>query len=488
MGKFRTEKDAIGKVEVPLDAYYGPFTARAKENFRFEGKDAVKEYYAAYVKMKLAAARANGKCGVLEGKKADAIVTACGELLAGNMAEELALDFYQAGAGTPFNMNVNEVVANRANELLGGKRGDYSPVHPNNDVNMGQSSNDLGPTAIRITLLSLSTDLERDVLAACKTLDVKAKKYEGKLKVGRTHLQDAVPVSISQENRAWSDALKEDVMRLRQARQGLCEIPLGGTALGTGIAAHHRFSDEAAEELSKITGEKLVSSKNKPLHISTLNAVLFYSATVRGIAVSLVKIADDLKLLVSGPKAGIAEIVLPEVEPGSSIMPGKINPSIPEAVEMIAKEAIAADYAVVLGCAGGQLQLNFLTPLVAKSTIEPTIRLAHAARMLDRFCLRGMEYDLDACRRNLESSYAFATALNPYLGYQAVAEIVKESLSSRMTIAGVVLSHKLMKKEEIERVFDAKGIAAPSAIDLKLAARVKCSKAYSDYLAKIGKK
>lgn len=487
MAGFRIEKDAIGEVEVPSGAYYGSFTTRALGNFSFEGKGAVNEYYAAYVKMKLASAKANAKCGVLEGRKADAIVKACEELLSGKMADALVLDFSQAGAGTPFNMNVNEVVANRANELLGGKKGDYRPVHPNNDVNMGQSSNDLGPTAIRMALLSLSSDLEKDVLAVCRTLDAKAKKYEGELKVGRTHLQDAVPIAISQEILAWSDALKEDLARLRQARSGLCEIPLGGTALGTGITAHPEFADAAAAELSKITGEKLASSKNRPLHISALNSVLFYSAATRGIAISLVKIADDLKLLVSGPKAGIAEVVLPEVEPGSSIMPGKINPSIPEAVEMIAKDAIAADSAVVLGCAGGQLQLNFLTPLVAKNTIAPTISLAHAARMLDRFCLKGMEYDLEACRKNIDATYIFATALNPYLGYQAVAEIVKESLSGGKSVSEVVLLHGLMEKGEIARVLDAKSITAPAPIDTALAAKTKGSEAYRKYLLRIGK-
>jgi len=487
MAKTRLEKDAIGEIEVPVDAYYGSFTARAMKNFRFEGKDAVREYYAAYVKMKLASAKANAKCGVLDTKKAEAIVKACEELLSGKMADALVLDFYQAGAGTPFNMNVNEVVANRANELLGGKKGDYKPVHPNNDVNMGQSSNDLGPAAIRLALLSLSSDLERDILMVCGTLDAKAKKYEGKIKVGRTHLQDAVPIAISQEILAWSDALKEDVARLRQARAGLCEIPLGGTALGTGITAHPKFADEVAAGLSKIACEKLVASKNKPLHISTLNAVLFYSAATRGIAVSVVKIANDLKLLVSGPKAGIAEIVLPEVEPGSSIMPGKINPSIPEAVEMIAKDAIAADSAVALGCLGGQLQLNFLTPLIAKNTLSPTINLSHAARMLDKFCLKGMEYDLEACKRNADATYIFATALNPYLGYQVVTEIVKESLSSGKPVSDVVLAHGLMEKNEIARVLDAKGITAPAAIDNALAARVKESKAYAAYLQEIGK-
>lgn len=487
MEEYRVEKDSIGNVKVPADSYYGSFTARAIENFKFEGKNAVREFYLAYVKMKLAAAKANAKCGVLEKKKADAIMKACEELLEGKMADALVLDFYQAGAGTPFNMNVNEVVANRANELLGEKKGKYAPVHPNNDVNMGQSSNDLGPTAIRIALLALSLDIEDSVHAACRTLDEKALKYQGKVKVGRTHLQDAVPIDISQEIHAWSDALKEDLARLRMAREGLCEIPFGGTALGTGITAHPKFADEAAAELSKITGEMFVPSKNKPLHISNLNSLLFYSSAIRGIAVSLVKISNDLKLLVSGPKAGIAELVLPEVEPGSSIMPGKINPSIPEAVEMIAKDAIASDFAVAMGCEGGQLQLNFLTPLVAKNTLVPTINLAHAASMLDRFCLKGMEYDLEACKRNIDSTYVFATALNPYLGYQVVAEIVKESLADGKSISEVILVHRLMEKNDICRVLDAKNITAPVATDKALAAKVKGSKAYEEYLKRLGK-
>lgn len=483
----RLEKDAIGEVAVPSGAYYGSFTARALENFNAPKPDGVRTLYSAYAKVKLASCRANLRCGILEKKKADAIGQACNEIIDGKFGSSLPLTYYQAGAGTPFNMNVNEVIANRANELLGSPLGSYSPVHPNNDVNMCQSSNDVTPTAIRVALLELFPALEAEAKRAIATLEKKSAKYAGKLKVGRTHLQDAVPMEISQELGAWKGALEQDVEALRQAAARLQTIPLGGTALGTGIAAHPDFAPFAAEELSKICGCKMIPAANKPLLISAMNDFLAYSAALRSIAVSLIKISDDLQLLVSGPNAGIAEIRIPEAEPGSSIMAGKVNPSIPEAVEIIAKDAIAADTAVALGCAGGQLQLNVLTPLIAKNTIEPSISLQSAVKMLNNSCISGLEYDLARCQQQLDATYVFATALNPYLGYQVMAEIVKESLRTKRSIADVVAAEHLMSKAELSSILDPKKVTAPQKVDALLAAKAKSSQQYAAYLKKTGK-
>lgn len=485
--KNRIEKDSIGAVGVPAGAYYGSFTARAIANFNFKQPSGISALYRAYAVVKLASCRANRKCGMLDEMKAAAIGQACDEIISGKHADSLPLTYQQAGAGTPFNMNVNEVVANRANELLGSPLGSYSPVHPNNDVNMCQSSNDVTPTAIRVALLGLLPALEAEGKKLVMELESKSAKYGGKLKVGRTHLQDAVPIEISQEIDAWRGAVEQDIGALKQAASRLQAIPLGGTALGTGIAAHPEFARLAADELSKICGCKMSSAANKPQMISSMNDFLAYSGALRCLAVSLSKISNDIQLLVSGPNAGIAEIRIPEVEPGSSIMAGKVNPSIPEAVEMIAKDAIGADAAVALGCMGGQLQLNALTPLVAKNTIEPTISITSAIRMLHGSCISGLEYGLARCQAQLDSTYVFATALNPYLGYQVMAEIVKESLKSRRSIAEVILAENLMGKSDVSSLLDPKKVTAPQKVDAQLAARLKSSPAYAAYLKKIGK-
>jgi len=484
----RIEKDAIGDRRVPSDSYYGSFTSRASQNFVFHKSRGAHELYHSYAIVKLAAARANAKAGVLDKRKADAIEQAANELLAGKFDDHMPLGFYQAGAGTPFNMNVNEVLANRANEILGGKLGNYEHVHPNNDVNMGQSSNDVTPAAIRITLLRLSPMLEHELEVLCKTLEGKALIYKGKIKVGRTHLQDAVPIGIDQEIAAWSDALDADLANLREAKKMLCVMPLGGTALGTGIASHPELGGRISEELSAILHEKITSGANKPMLISNMNHFLLYSSALRCAAVTLCKIAGDLNLLISGPMAGLAEIRIPEVEPGSSIMPGKVNPSVPEALEIISLDAISSDSAVLHACLGGQLQLNVLTPLIAKNTIDPTLDLADAVSMFEKYCASGLVYDLEAIGRQIGATYIFATALNPYLGYSVVAEIVKESLSSEKSVPDVVLSHSLMEKGELDEILSLSNLTSPAHTDLSLAARVKSSKAYVAYLEKIGRK
>ncbi|MBM3229737.1 aspartate ammonia-lyase [Candidatus Parvarchaeota archaeon] len=482
----RLERDALGVVQLDANSYFGSFTARAAQNFRFTGS-ALCTYKKAVIKIKLACALANCKCGLLEKSKADAIERACREIYEGKFDEYFPLGFYQAGAGTPFNMNANEVIANRANEILGAPLGSYRHIHPNNDVNMGQSSNDVTPTAIRVALLDALPRLEKAIEVLAETLEAKARKHAGRIKVGRTHLQDAVPIGIGQEIKSWSDALLKDLGLLRQTKNGLCTIGLGGTALGTGIAAHPKFAKYAAEELSRLTGCEIASGQNKPELTSNMNALLAFSSGLRAVAVSCAKMANDFKLLVSGPKAGIAELVIPEVEPGSSIMPGKINPSIPEMLEIVAYDAIGMDHAVALSCLGGQLELNVLTPLIAKNTLESAIALSNGIEIFERSCARGLEYDIAACKKNVDATFIFATALNPYLGYHVVAEIVKESVKSGLTVSQVVLKHGLLGEGELRVILDPGALTSPAPIDTMLAEKIKSGKAYADYLKRIGK-
>ncbi|MFA5105917.1 MAG: lyase family protein [Candidatus Micrarchaeia archaeon] len=483
----RIEKDALGEIKVGQGRYWGSFTQRALETFGWREDENSIYYYMTYVKIKLACARANHACGMLETAKKTAIEQACAQALDGGLAGQFPLGFYQAGAGTPFNMNVNEVIANRANEIMGAPLGSYRFVHPNNDVNMCQSSNDLGPTAIRVAMLELSRELEKSADALCISLDSKAKKYAGMAKVGRTHLQDAVPVGIGQEIMAWSDSIKADMEAIERARKELLEVPLGGTALGTGIAAHPEFAANACAQLSKICNENISPMGNKHAGISMLGPVLAYASAIKRLDSTLVKVSNDMKILMSGPKAGIAELLLPEVEPGSSIMPGKINPSVPEAVEIMARDAMAKEHAIEQAAAGGQLQLNVLTPLAAKNIIEMIKASEQAIALLDRKCVAGMEYDLAACRANMDRTYVLATALNPYLGYQAMAEIVKESLRTGKPVKDVVALHGLMGRDEMDGILNPAKLTSPQAIDQKLAQKIRQSESYKKYLQKTGK-
>ncbi len=483
----RIEKDALGEISIEEGRYWGSFTQRALETFGKSQDENTLFYYKIYIEMKLACARANISCGMLAADKGRAIEKACIEAQGEKFNEQFPLGFYQAGAGTPFNMNSNEVIANRANEIMGAPLGSYRFVHPNNDVNMCQSSNDLGPTAIRLAILELSGGVKKNARCLCETLDAKVKKYAGKVKVGRTHIQDAVPVGIDQEIMAWSDSIKSDIAVLEAAETELLEIPLGGTALGTGIAAHPDFSKKASSELAKITGKKTIPMKNKHMGISMLNPILTYAGALKRLNATLVKIANDLKLLMSGPNAGIAEAILPEVEPGSSIMPGKINPSVPEAVEIIARDNIAKEHAIEQAAMSGQLQLNVLTPLVAKNMIEMMRNTDKALGLFEAKCISGLEYDLEVCDSNMQKTFVLATALNPYLGYQAVAEIVKESLKIKKPVRDVVLLHRLISEKELNAILDISRLVKPAAIDNSLVEKTRQSENYKIYLQKIGK-
>lgn len=477
----RIEKDAIGKFEVPADAYYGIFTARALKNFQLTGQCAPRVYVQALGLIKQVCAEVNCDLGLLEKKAAKAIIQAAQEFTTGKFDDQFPLDVIQAGAGTPFNMNANEIIANRANEILGKPLGTYEPVHPNNHVNMSQSSNDVTPTAIRLAALmlmgSLFDALEK-LLAALKNF---SKKYSHLIKVGRTHLEDAVPMTLGQEFRAYSTMLTKTKKRLAAASHELLEIGLGGTALGTGITTHPAFQKKVVAKLSKLTKFPLTPTEDLFETTSSMNVFVVVSGACRMLAIDLVKIANDLKLLNMGPLAGIAEITLPEVEPGSSIMPGKVNPSIAEAVHMAAYDVMASDCAVALAAQAGQLELNVMTPLIMKHLLGSLQLLSNTCEMFRLDCVEGIVVNENTIKRLFENSLVTATALNPYLSYQVTAELVKEALGSGKSIVSVLRQKGFMDEEDLARILSVDRMTKPAITDLTLKKRIEKNEAYQKY-------
>ncbi len=477
----RIEKDAIGKLEVPADAYYGIFTARALKNFQLTGQRAPRVYVQALGLIKQACAETNLDLGLLEKKAAKAIIQAAQEFAAGKFDDQFPLDVIQAGAGTPFNMNANEVIANRANEILGKPLGSYDPVHPNNHVNMSQSSNDVTPAAIRLAALMLMGPLLGELEKLSLSLRNFSKKYSHLIKVGRTHLEDAVPMTLGQEFRAYSAMLEKTKKRLAMAAHELLEIGLGGTALGTGITTHPAFQKKVVAKLSKLTKLLLAPTEDLFETTSSMNVFVAVSGACRMLAVDLVKIANDLKLLNMGPLAGIAEITLPEVEPGSSIMPGKVNPSVPEAVHMAAYDVMASDSAIALAAQAGQLELNVMTPLILKHLLGALQLLANTCEMFRRDCIEGIAVNESTIKRLFENSLVTATALNPYLGYQVTAELVKEALASGKSIVQTLRQKGFMDEENLARILSTERTTKPAVADLTLKKKIEKNEEYQKY-------
>ncbi len=447
----RIEEDFLGKVEVPADAYYGSFTARAHHMFKLSGYPVPKELTYALIRIKKCAALTNSELKTLDQRLATAIVQAADQALTGKYDKEFVLDIFQAGAGTPLHMNVNEVLANVADESLGGKRGTYKFVHPNNHVNLAQSSNDVTPTAIRLATLGLATPLIKQGKLLQEALQRKAKRYEKIIKIGRTHLQDAVPMTYGQTFVAWARALEKDIANLDRSLEEVRELGIGGTAIGSGITTHPGFREKIMVHLNNETNLDVRGAKDLFETTESMNDLLALSAALRQYAVTMNRIANDLRLLASGPKAGIAEILLPDVEPGSSIMPGKINPSVPEAVNMVCFRVIANDQAVLLGAQGGQLELNFYTPLIGHSLIESEKLLA-AASELFLGCIDGTRVDETNTAKNFERSFGYATAFNPYIGYKEVSLLVRESLARGVTLKHLIVEKGILSKDDVEKV------------------------------------
>lgn len=450
--KTRKETDALGTVEVPAHSYGGSFYARAHKNFQISTLRIPHSFKVALAWIKMSAAEVNAELGHLPKKHAAAIQAAAQEFIDGKFDTDYDLDVYQAGAGTPFNMSLNEILANRANELLGGKKGDYKPVHPNNHVNMAQSSNDTIPTAIRLAALLELAPLIQNGDNLVKAFDKKAKKFEKTLKVGRTHLQDAVPVTLGQEFCAYASALDRAIERLDQAVPELGDLGIGGTATGSGINTHPKFSEKMVKSLSKRMKLKL-GFMNPFENSHSLGVFVSVSGALRALSIELLRICSDLRLMASGPEAGFDEIHLPEVEPGSSIMPGKVNPSVLECMSMICVQVQGLDAAIAQAASLGQLELNWYTPLVGWDLLHQIQILSGGMDLLRKDCIEGITANEAHMKEVLGKSFAMATALAPHLGYHEVAEMVNESKKKKIPFQKLVKKEheKYLKLEELTR-------------------------------------
>ena len=451
---FRTEKDPLGPLQVPAGALYGVQTQRAVQNFPISGLRPLEPFVIAQVWIKKAAALTHKETGRLDAKLADAIVQAADEVLGGQWRDQFVVDPYQAGAGTSHNMNVNEVLANRANELLGGKRGEYKPVHPNDHVNMAQSTNDTIPTNIRLAALSRLDSLVKAFEGLRDALAAKGKEFDHIVKAGRTHLQDAMPIRLGQEFTAYAGSIDRAVRRVKEAADYLRDLGIGGSAVGTGVTVEKEYPALMNKFLKQITGLDLRIGKDRIQLMQSMGDAAAFSATLRGLAIDLSKIASDLRLMVMGPRTGIDEIKLPAVQPGSSIMPGKINPSIPEMVNQVCFQVIGCDTTVAVASEHGQLELNVMMPVIAHNLLLSMIILTNAAATLTERCVKGIEAHEEMCAYWVERSAALATALMPHIGYAKAAEISKQSVKEGVLIRDLVKRDHLLPADEIDEVLD----------------------------------
>jgi len=454
MSNTRTEKDPLGTLEVPTDALYGVQTLRAVQNFPISGLKPLPAFVDATVRIKRAAALTHKETGRLEAKLSDAIVKAADEVLAGKHRDQFVVDVYQAGAGTSHNMNVNEVLANRANELLGGKRGSYSPVHPNDHVNMAQSTNDVIPTAIRLGCLTELPALEEAFGALAGEFERKAKEFDDVVKSGRTHLQDAMPIRLGQELNAYAGSMRRGIKRVVEAANYLRDLGIGGSAVGTGVNVEPEYPQLVVKYLRESAKVDLREGKDRVQLMQSMGDVAGFSSQLRVLAIELSKIASDLRLLASGPRTGLDEIRLPAVQPGSSIMPGKVNPSIPEMVNQVCFQVVGNDACVSAAAEHGQLELNVMMPVIAYNVLFPMLILRNAARVLAEKTVKGMEANREQAEYWVERSAALATALAPQIGYARAAELSKQSVKENVLIRDLVKREKVLPDEEIDEVLD----------------------------------
>ena len=461
----RLERDPLGPVHVPAGAYYGAQTARALENFPISGMRAHAALVRSTIVIKLACAEANGALGRLPKATAGAIAKAAREVLAGRLRDQFVVDVYQAGAGTSHNMNANEVLANRAEELLGGRLGEYARVHPNDHVNMGQSTNDVFPTATRLAILIHHGALVDAAEAFARSLEAHARRWKDVLKTGRTHLQDAVPITLGQEFSGWAANIRVAIADLEYAAARLTELNLGATAVGTGLNAGADFTNAAVTNIARETGFAVKPAANRFRVTQSMGDVAAWSSAMRRLAMETGKVASDLRLLVSGPRAGIAEIILPAVQPGSSIMPGKVNPSIPEMVNQVCYQVYGCDAAIAAAADAGQLELNVMMPVMAWNALHASAIFTNTLTVFRERCIEGLEPDQARCRELLDRSTAVATALSPYIGYAATAQIAKESVASGRPIRELVLERGLLDAAHADRILSAEAMTEPGVVD-----------------------
>jgi aspartate ammonia-lyase len=461
MTDFRIEKDTLGEVKVPADALYGAQTQRARENFQISGFPPQPDYVWGMVMIKKAAALANMDTGRLDRTIGDAIVRAADEALAGDHDEHFVIDPWQAGAGTSHNMNVNEVLANRASELLGGSRGADRRVHPNDHVNMAQSSNDANPTAVRLGALQLLPGLLDSLHGLRDALGAKATEFDGIVKSARTHLQDAVPIRLGQEFSGYSAAVDKAAERIGDAGEALAELGIGSTAAGTGINAEPEYIEKVIAHLRELTGFNVRRGDNFFRLTQSGADMAHLSSALRNAAVEISRIASDIRLLSSGPRTAIAEIVLPPVQPGSSIMPGKVNPSMAEMMNMVCFQVIGCDEVCSLAAHGGQLDLNVFWPSFGFNLLFAMTILRNGVTAFTERCVAGIEADAERNRELMEQSLMLCTALTDYIGYEEAAGVAKEAFAEGKTIREVVLEHELMDSDQLDKVLDALPMTEP---------------------------
>ena len=459
---YRIEKDSMGPIKVPKEAYYGAQTQRAVENFPISGWRFGREFLYALGLIKYASAKVNFELGLMKRRIARAIEQASREVMEGRWDEQFVVDVFQTGSGTSTNMNTNEVIANRANEILGSSKGSYQPVHPNDHVNLGQSSNDVFPSSIHIASV---TSFQQKLLPALsdlhKALRDKGREFHSILKIGRTHLQDATPIRLGQEFEGYARQVKLGIQRIENAMRSLSELPLGGTAVGTGINTHPLFAKKAISILSKETGFRFYEAADHFEAQSARDALVEMSGTLKTMAVSLIKIANDIRWLGSGPRCGIGEILLPETQPGSSIMPGKVNPVIPESLIQVCAQVIGNDSAITLGGLSGNFELNVMMPLIAANLLQSIHLLANAVKNFSKGCIHGLKADRKRCEEMVEKSLALATVLTPQMGYEEAARIAKKAYVQHQTIRQVVEEEGLLSKEELKLLLDPRSMISP---------------------------
>ena len=459
--QFRSERDSMGTFDVPIDAYYGANTMRAVLNFPISDLRFSRSFIEAIASIKLAAAEVNRELGVLDADTAEAIVTAAREVAAGGFDSEFVVDIFQTGSGTSTNMNANEVISNRAIENLGGLKGSRDPVHPNDHVNLGQSSNDVIPTTIHVAALRAIHDDLIPALEELQTdLELKADEFMPVLKTGRTHLQDATPVRLGQEFVGYAGQVERGIARLRLAENELSEVALGGTAVGTGVNVHPEFAQRVCARLSEVLGVPVRETSNHFQAQSTLDNVVAVSGALKTVAVSLMKISNDIRWLGSGPRAGIGEIMLPEVQPGSSIMPGKVNPVIPESVCQVAAQVIGNDATVAVAGQSGNFEINVMMPVAAYNLLQSIDLLAASARNLARQCIRGL-VATSAGPDMVDRGLAIVTTLVPHIGYDASADIAKEAQATGQTVKEVALVRTDLSAEDLDEILDPSGMTEP---------------------------
>ena len=455
----RKEKDSMGKVLVPDDAYYGAQTQRAVENFQVSDRRIPRTLIQSIGAIKKSAAVINHKLNKIDLSIKNAIIKASDDVISGKYDDQFVVDIFQTGSGTSTNMNANEVISNRANEILGHKKGEKFPVHPNDHVNLGQSSNDTFPTAINVAVcLDLKSKLYPALKSLSSSLDKKTKEFKDIIKIGRTHLQDATPITLGQEFSGYLEMVKKSIQRIEDAEKYIRSLPQGGTAVGTGINTHPEFGKLVAKELNKITGIKFTEAENHFEAQATQDSTLQVSGSIRGLAVSLSKIANDVRLLGSGPRAGIGELNIPAVQPGSSIMPGKVNPVICESLIQVCAQVMGNDQAISLGSQGSYFELNVMMPMIASNILESIEIISNGINMFNEKLLKDLKANKQICSGYIEGSLAMCTSLVPVIGYDKAAKIAYKAFKQNKTVREIVLNEKILKKEDVEKLLNHKNM------------------------------